>query len=76
MTLNIKEGEYTMSIKSITTDQGEQGNNFAFEFLNEIIPQCAAEPEWRDIFDDLANLSEEKRAEQVCSGDLRRCHQT
>jgi len=53
-----KEGEYTMSAESITTDES---NEFAFEFLNEIIPHYAANPEWRDIFNDLANISEKER---------------
>ena len=61
-----------MSVKSITTDKkthnyiGATGkglvNDFVAEFLTEAIPHYAADPEWRSIFHELANLSEEERA--------------
>lgn len=40
-------------------------NDYAVEFLKETIPHFAADPEWRNIFIALANLSEVERAEML-----------
>lgn len=37
-------------------------NDFVVEFLTETIPYYAADPEWRNLFNDLANFSEEEIA--------------
>lgn len=36
-------------------------NDFAAEFLMVTIPHYASNPDWRKIFEELANLSEEER---------------
>ena len=39
----------------------KEPNDFATEFLTVTIPHYAADPGWRRIFNDLANLNEEER---------------
>ena len=50
-----------MSVESIAIDDKTQGNNAAVEFIIETVSCYAADPEWRDIFSDLGNLSEAER---------------
>ena len=50
-----------MSVKSIATNDKEQGSNIEIKDLVETVSHYAADPEWRDIFSDLGNLSEEER---------------
>jgi len=38
-----------------------KSSNFVVEFLTETIPYYAADPEWRNLFNDLANLSQQER---------------
>ena len=50
-----------MSVKSIATNDKEQGSNIEIKDLVETVSHYAADPEWRDIFSDLGNLSEAER---------------
>lgn len=40
-------------------------DNYVLDFLTETIPHFAADPEWRNIFKDIANLSEEEKSKMI-----------
>ena len=50
-----------MSVKSIATNDKGQGSSIEIKDLVETFSHYAADPEWRDIFSDLGNLSEGER---------------
>ena len=54
-----------MSVESIATRDRKQGSNIEIKSLTETVSHYAADPEWRDIFSDLGNLSEEERAGMI-----------